>query len=246
MVSDEHQTPPETPAETPSSRTALDATGKPVLDPDKTLTAPRKGRPPKGTSEQVTKRIVTAANQLFIKNGFSGTDMDSVASLAHCSKRTLYTRFSSKDDLFQTVMEEFLREKLDKAEYLMHSTMSLDDMLIEVATRSLHFAMTSDFVRLYRLVVCEVEKFPKLAQIMENSARRPGIQFIAGLLKSRDDINCRTDEGYSLLAEQFLCLVLEPHFRMLALGLMAPEITDRIIDEVHKAVDVFLHGCQKR
>ena len=50
------------------------------------------------------EKIIEAAEQLFIKQGFSATSMEEVAAAARASKRTIYARFASKEDLFSAVM----------------------------------------------------------------------------------------------------------------------------------------------
>lgn len=49
-------------------------------------------------------KIIEAAERLFITNGYAATSMEDVARTARASKRTIYSRFKSKEDLFSSVM----------------------------------------------------------------------------------------------------------------------------------------------
>ena len=50
------------------------------------------------------EKILRAARQLFIKHGFSATNMSAVADLAGVGKATVYAHFKSKDVLFTAVI----------------------------------------------------------------------------------------------------------------------------------------------
>ena len=56
--------------------------------------------------EKITRKneIIDAAKKLFIKKGFLGTSMDEIALKAEFSKRTLYTYFKSKEEIYYTVL----------------------------------------------------------------------------------------------------------------------------------------------
>lgn len=48
--------------------------------------------------------IIKAARDLFLKKGFTGTSMDDIASKSEFSKRTLYTYFTSKEEIYYAVL----------------------------------------------------------------------------------------------------------------------------------------------
>lgn len=54
--------------------------------------------------------ILDAAEAAFIAQGFHATTMDAIARAAHCSKKTVYKLFASKEELFQALM---LRTRLE-------------------------------------------------------------------------------------------------------------------------------------
>ncbi len=51
-------------------------------------------------------RILGAARELFLRDGFAGTSMDAITSLAGVSKATVYAHFPSKDELFAALVRE--------------------------------------------------------------------------------------------------------------------------------------------
>ena len=49
-------------------------------------------------------RILAAAEAAFVAQGFHATTMDAIARAAHCSKKTVYKLFESKEELFTTLL----------------------------------------------------------------------------------------------------------------------------------------------
>ena len=63
------------------------------------------------------RTFVDVARQLFAKNGLEGTTMNDIAVASGTGRRTLYTYFSKKEDIYSAVIEselERLSEKLDE------------------------------------------------------------------------------------------------------------------------------------
>lgn len=61
--------------------------------------------------------FVDVARQLFAKNGLEGTTMNDIALASGKGRRTLYTYFNKKEDIYSAVIEselERLSEKLDE------------------------------------------------------------------------------------------------------------------------------------
>ena len=63
------------------------------------------------------QKLVDVARQLFAKNGIANTTMNDIAKASGKGRRTLYTYFKSKDDVYYAVIEselERLSDKLDE------------------------------------------------------------------------------------------------------------------------------------
>lgn len=68
--------------------------------------------------EKLARReaIIACARELFLSKGFNATTMDEIAQRAELSKGTLYLYFSSKEELYVTVMSEGLKILFDRIE----------------------------------------------------------------------------------------------------------------------------------
>lgn len=59
------------------------------------------------------EEIITAAEKVFFKKGYDGTTFDEIGKVAEFSRRTLYTYFKSKDDLYLAVHLRYNRMKIE-------------------------------------------------------------------------------------------------------------------------------------
>lgn len=57
-------------------------------------------------AEETKRRLLQAAKTEFARNGLGGARVDEISERAKANKRMLYHYFGSKDDLFQTVLEQ--------------------------------------------------------------------------------------------------------------------------------------------
>lgn len=63
------------------------------------------GRSRQRRGEELRRHILFTAKDVFLETGYERASMDTVASRAETSKRTLYAHFENKDKLFLAVME---------------------------------------------------------------------------------------------------------------------------------------------
>lgn len=116
--------------------------------------------------------ILTAAEAVFLKNGFLGASMDDVADQAGMSKQTVYAHFKSKETLFREVvvaMTGGAAKALHEDEEEPLGDRPVGDFLMEIATEQLAVVLTPRLMQLRRMVIGEVDRFPDLgAALFEN------------------------------------------------------------------------------
>mgnify|MGYP002622347107 CR=1 FL=1 len=77
-------------------------------------------------------RFVDVARRLFAKNGVENTTMNDIAQGAGKGRRTLYTYFKSKEEIFQAVIEGELERINEKMSDVARQQMEPEDKLVEV------------------------------------------------------------------------------------------------------------------
>jgi AcrR family transcriptional regulator len=71
---------------------------------------PRTRRP---TREEVRRRLLDAAGQVFARHGFAAASVDDVARAAGLTKGAVYSNFASKDELFFALLGEHIALRLE-------------------------------------------------------------------------------------------------------------------------------------
>ena len=77
------------------------------------------------------QKLVDVARQLFAKNGIANTTMNDIAKASGKGRRTLYTYFKSKDDVYYAVIESELERLSDKLDEVAAKSISPQDKIIE-------------------------------------------------------------------------------------------------------------------
>lgn len=142
---------------------ARTATPRPHKD---SLAPGRRGRPRLDEVAAINTAIVATARNMFLQEGYSSTSMEAVAKRAGVSKGTLYTRFPTKTELFNAVVEERVAAWSEESSRQNAITEgSTRERLEHLATVYLE-SMSRPEVRAFgRLLTAEAERFPELGRI---------------------------------------------------------------------------------
>ena len=76
--------------------------------------------------------LVDVARQLFAKSGMENTTMNDIAQASGKGRRTLYTYFSSKEEIYAAVIESELERLSDKLDEVQAMKMSPQEKVIEL------------------------------------------------------------------------------------------------------------------
>ena len=76
--------------------------------------------------------LVDVARQLFAKSGMENTTMNQIAQASGKGRRTLYTYFSSKEEIYAAVIESELERLSDKLDEVVAMKMSPQEKIIEL------------------------------------------------------------------------------------------------------------------
>lgn len=111
--------------------------------------------------------IREAAASLFLEKGYQATSMDEVAAAAQVSKQTIYTHFANKEELFADLVlgnAERVEEFVSAMARTVADADDLDSGIRQLARVYIRLVMRPEVLRLRRLVLGEVGRFPDLAR----------------------------------------------------------------------------------
>lgn len=96
-----------------------------------------KSRKKRDTSRK-RQLILEGAIKVFTENGFDNSSMDRIAEVAGVSKRTIYNHFTSKEILFQVIVDDFLKQRDEIKPIRYSENLSLDEQLKKFAEAELY------------------------------------------------------------------------------------------------------------
>jgi TetR/AcrR family transcriptional repressor of mexJK operon len=166
--------------------------------------------------------VLDAAASLFMAQGYGAVSMDAIARAAGVSKATLYAHFSSKDQLFATIIGEACRHNIAVTNFLPDGETDLQAGLTVFAGNTLRFLLEGRSLAIHRVVISESLRFPELGRAFYDNG--PGVfrrvfgdwlaeQTAAGRLAVPDP---------ALAADQFIGLLRGGLYLRATLGLTPP------------------------
>lgn len=165
------------------------------------------GRPKQKEVAVKENRLLAVALQEFLQHGYGGASMSRIVRAAGASKTTLYSRFSSKPELFRAIIQRQI-ERLSPETLLGTETgpSDLETGLRTYANRMLEQNLRGELLGVNRLIYSESHRFPELgAAAAERTAL--GIRRISHFINAcatADRIPCRDPRA---AAEAFIFMI---------------------------------------
>ena len=193
--------------------------------------------------------IREAATNLFLRNGYLGTSMEEIATLAGVSKQTVYTHFADKERLFADLIlgtADQVDDFRNRGRVALDGTGDWGAGLRGLARRYLASVMRPELLQLRRLVIGEAGRFPELARAYHERAPERTLTALGSAFQRLAQRGLLQAEDPHLAAEHFAFLLLgAPLDRAMFRGaesLPAAEL-ERQADT---AVDAFLAAYGRR
>ncbi|PZF80828.1 TetR/AcrR family transcriptional regulator [Jiangella anatolica] len=200
------------------------------------------GARPWARSDEKHQAIVRAAREVFLDKGYLGTNMDLIASRSGVSKQTVYTHFGSKEALFVEIVGSMTGAAGDRVH---HDRPELGDGDLEAylrafAERQLRIVTEPELLRLRRLVIGEVGRFPELAKVLYERGPQRAIDELTAMFEPLRERGLLAGDP-AAMAEWFNWLVMAaPLNRAMMLGDAAVPADDDLRRHVAEAVRIFL------
>jgi len=191
-----------------------------------------------------TKRdvILSAATRVFLRNGYSGSSMDLVATEAKVARRTLYNQFpEGKEALFRSVIERVwsafpINDIVAKAETVSDPEIGLR----HIATAVAEFWQPQPAIDFFRMIIAEGPRFPDLVQSFFDNGKTPAMNAIRSYLEKLHELKKLNILDSERATRQFLGLIDEPLLWIRIIGRHEVFSTAQRKKVVDEAVDIFL------
>ena len=205
----------------------------------------RGGRPSRADALELNERILAAATELFLTEGYGSTSIEAVAAAAGISKRTFYHRFNDKAALFAAVVHRIIGQIRPPADVPLLVGTTLQEIMRRLTGLLLQAALSPQAADLHRLVTAESVRFPNLARAVYGDWVQQATTLIHDVL-ARELQDARLAEDLLIFAaEQFLHMIVTlPQRRIM--GLAVPVTAKEIDSWADRSVSLFLDGCRGR
>ena len=228
----------------------------------------RKGRPSVQQAEQLKDLLLDEATRLFIEYGYSGTTIEAIAAGAGISKRTCYTRFRSKADIFEAVISRYVQKNIPVQPQAISINKSLkiktsDKQLLEssrlekppldnqsletslqiMSTHLLGWILEPNVLGLFRVAIAEVPRFPQLARTVAEYAITDATLAFEPLFRAHLSAQI-PEERIKFIANQFMQAVVSEPFYWAVQGMECAGFNEFKRTRMVKAIELFLTGVR--
>jgi len=165
------------------------------------------GRPKRAELEKLEILLLNVALAEFLDKGYAGASLTAIVKKAQISKTTLYSRYTSKEELFSAIVSK--QFKTLSSEVLFNSgyaTLSLPQALAIYGNHILEISFRDSNANINRLIYAESHKFPQLSRSLQERAQA-GVNSVAALIKSKTSEDAFLSQKSFEAAEVFLMAI---------------------------------------
>ena len=191
-------------------------------------------------SEERRQAILDVAREAFTQLGFENTTMSEIANRTGGSKATLYNYFSSKEELFAAVIDEFGRKRIAEAFMSMNPAKPVREEITRLGLHYLRFILNPDVIGLRAVIVHESAR-TNIGREYYRLGPQRGWQYISQYIEqqSRSGQLCAIENSWA--AAMHLKGLLEVEMlEPLLLGARACPDDKEMAEVVERAINVFM------
>jgi TetR/AcrR family transcriptional repressor of mexJK operon len=192
--------------------------------------------------DAVRLRIIEAAVDAFLIDGYAGTSTDQIVEGAAISKKTLYSRFGGKEGLFRAVGLHLVdRARAQIVDTDVSDCTTAEQAVTRIARQIAAAILDPRIQRFRRLVIAEAVRFPDVGAKYYEAAFLTNVAGLARVLGQLADRGLLTIDDTAAAANELVGLtVWVPVNRIMLTGRL-DSVTQADIDTtVARAVRIFL------
>lgn len=201
----------------------------------------RRGRPAAGQDPSKRKQIIEGARRVFISMGFDAASMNDITREAGVSKGTIYVYFTSKEELFEALIEEERQAIFGNLYEALEHDGDLRETLIAYGIALAKKITSPTVLRAQRTVIGICERMPELGMRFYERGPKRGHEKLAAYLARAVEAGKLAVPDIELAAYQLGDLCTSRMFRQCLFGYRTATPTEAEITRVVTAgVDLFL------
>lgn len=183
--------------------------------------------------------IIDAARRTFLAHGYDGASMDEIALAAGVSKRTVYNRFRSKEDLFAATIEESCRRILPVDIDRIEKTLSTEAFTSELAHLFMRGMLHPEALALRRIASFEAGRNPALGRLYHQHGPVYMMEAFAPILKRAAEREGVDIDDVETALHQLGALIMEPLYTEALLGVAPGDLEAAIDRQIERGLAAF-------
>jgi AcrR family transcriptional regulator len=199
----------------------------------------------RGVDTAKRAQIIEGARRVFLAQGFDAASMGTIAREAGVSKGTLYVYFKSKEELFESIVEEEKRHQADQI-FTIDDQAPVETELRRLGAELARFLCRPGGVSTLRTVIAIADRMPELGAKFYQSGPATGIARLKHYLEIKVASGDLKPHDSEVAAAQFIDSCLSTTFKPMLFNFAGPPDDARILHVVDMAVRTFLAAYQVR
>jgi AcrR family transcriptional regulator len=191
------------------------------------------------------RQILEGARSIFLAQGFDAASMGDIAHAAKVSKGTLYVYFDSKEDLFQTIVQEECEAQAEQVFALDSSDHDVEAVLTRLGRDFIRFLGEPHRISSLRTVIAIAERMPELGRRFYAMGPTSGIGRVARYLEDQVKAGVLEVPDCELAAAQFLDSCKSTIFQPLLFNARERASDERVAYVVARAVKTFMAAYKR-
>lgn len=183
--------------------------------------------------------IIAAARKTFLAHGYDGASMDEIALAAAVSKRTVYNRFRSKEELFAATIEDSCRRILPIDIEAIEKSLSTEAFTRELAHLFLRGMLHPEALALRRIASFEAGRNPALGRLYHDHGPAYMTAAFAPILKRAADREGIVIDDVEVALHQLGALIMEPLYTEALLGVAPADLEPAIDRQIERGLAAF-------
>lgn len=191
-------------------------------------------------SDKKTAAIINAAHETFLAFGFDAASMDRIADTAGVSKRTVYSRFRSKEELFAATITESCRRILPVNFEDIDIGLPPKDLIQRLARQVVDGIFEPDALAIRRIAAFEAQRRPSLGKAYLEHGPQFMVNAFAPLLQRLADRGAVSVDDPHKAVWRLGVLITEPLHMRLMLGDYPDDLNKAIDDQISEGINAFM------
>jgi AcrR family transcriptional regulator len=226
----------------PASKTKRNAGRKSARAPAIATVFPPRQAP--GTRRELKRQaIVATAKELFFAEGYAGVSMNRIAERVGGSKATLYSHFTSREELLFAVIEDIeAGQALGVAPTPRPVPSDFREWLRDFGRVAVRRLTSHEFISLQRLAAGEANRLPDVGKTFYGAGVVPAFSHFVGYFADAMERGELRRWQPELAAEQFVEMCTGDRMRQVIWGILSAPSEKEIATQVDAAIATFMDG----